>query len=411
MNSKSYNPNLVENAKLEIYTLGQFVIKRGDRLISEDNNRSHKLWELFKYLITYRDKGCRIDNIQDILWSEKDYIDPKHALQTLVFRLRQRLNQGNTSSIEDCNIVFSNGSYFLKPSQDCWIDAEEFVILYEKASQLSNSNPEQAAKIYKEAAELYKGEYLPQSSFDDWVIPIRNYYRRMYMQLILELTKLLKSLGRSIEVIGIYEKALLVEPLEEEFHLKFIEALLSEGLVKEAKKHYEYATSLIFVELGTKPSYDMKNLYRQMSIEKDGVDLDLNSVQDGLRYKAMIEEASLCDQDIFRFLYRIEMRRAERAGQSGFIAMLTITKADFKIPSGPVLKDAMECLKYHITSSLRKGDVISQWNDAQFLVILPGSDMEQLENVIKRIHNKFHNCCSQDGNIVLRSKLQPISPK
>ncbi|RQD76187.1 MAG: hypothetical protein D5R97_04780 [Candidatus Syntrophonatronum acetioxidans] len=52
---------------LEIYSLGYFLVKRGDRVLSENYKKSYPLWTLFKYLITFRGKWISGETLGEVL--------------------------------------------------------------------------------------------------------------------------------------------------------------------------------------------------------------------------------------------------------------------------------------------------------------------------------------------------------
>ena len=52
---------------IEIKTLGQFSIKLGSLVLSEQARRSGMLWELFKYLLTYRGSRLPADTVLETL--------------------------------------------------------------------------------------------------------------------------------------------------------------------------------------------------------------------------------------------------------------------------------------------------------------------------------------------------------
>jgi two-component SAPR family response regulator len=64
------------NDRLKIYTLGRFIVLRGKKSLNEQTNRSYRMWELFKYLLTNRGKGIPAESITEILWPGSDYAAP-----------------------------------------------------------------------------------------------------------------------------------------------------------------------------------------------------------------------------------------------------------------------------------------------------------------------------------------------
>ncbi|KUO64338.1 MAG: hypothetical protein APF84_09885 [Gracilibacter sp. BRH_c7a] len=395
------------STKLEIFTFGRFLVKRGDKALSEDANRSYKLWELFKYLVTNRGKCILPEVIFENLWPDKDYNDSKRALRTLVYRLRLLLDKDSTSN-NNC-IMFSHGGYIWRPDSEAWLDLDEIEDLYKKAQEVRDSNPTEAMKVYKEAITLYKGDFLPESSYSEWVIPTRNHFQHLYIKCVNELLELLEEQSLYSEIVDICESVFIVEPYEEDFHLYYMEALVKEKKVKQARSHYEYITAALYRELGVKPSPEMREIYRVMHSNGDNVEYDLTSIQESLGEKKEDQKAFICDADVFRYIYKLERRRLERSGQSVFLALLTIGNSDYGVPPKPVLKDATEKLLHVLQETLRKGDTITQWNDAQILLMLPGLTLEQGDSVLARIQKNFKKYYNL-GEIVIRSKIEPVIP-
>lgn len=394
--------------QLKIYTLGQFQVKRGEHIISESSKRSYKLWNLFNYLLTQKGKSVPSGDLIDILWPNQENVNPEQALRTLIYRLRQVLQENSTSE-PAMYITFSQGCYSWNASADYWLDAEEFEELCHKAGRLEDEHPEEAVEVYQQAISLYKGEYLPEYSYNDWITPMRNYYRRLYLEAIVNLTDLLKKERHYAEIRKICEKSFLLEPFEEELHLRFLEALIEEGKYRQARAHYEYVTTIFYREMRVKPSNALMSLYRRIKMDDASFEMDLGLIQDSMKDREQAVGAFYCDPDVFQDLYKLEERRVGRTGQSIFLALLTLTRPNYSLPDQKTLAEVMDILKQVIIGSLRKGDVITRWNDAQYLVLLPGLNYEQGEAVLKRIQTRFRSRYKGD-EVVLRLKLQPLRP-
>lgn len=402
------NTKSAENSEscLEIFTLGRFTVKRGKQVITELCERSPRLWNLFKYFITNRNKFILQDDIFDILWPDNECGNPVRSLQNFMYRLRLLLDvEGCDNSI----INFSQGGYTWNTKYDYWLDVDEFEDLYKKASKAyKNKSLAGAVEVYQGALELYKGDYLAEYMFNEWTTPVRNHYRRIYLDTVYKLAEIFESSGRYPEAISLYEAAFLIEPYEESLHQQFIEALIHESEMKQALNHYEYITSVFYKQLGVKPSAALRELYRRIKANDDGVRTDLNSMQEDITKKQEINGVFCCEPDIFRSIYKLECRRTARTGQVVFAAMLTVSYSSYGFLESKLLTKAMQSLQDILAGSLRKGDVISKWNESQFVVLLPVATFEQSEKVIKRIQSKFDLNCKPDG-LILRVELQPIN--
>jgi two-component SAPR family response regulator len=307
-----------DESTLKIYTLGQFSVWRKEELLSGRSDRAYRMWGLFKYLITRRDKYISSETITEILWPEQDSVEPKRALRTMVYRLRQLL--GGDSEYKATNyIIHSHGAYRWNPGGDYWLDVEEFETLCQQANTLVTGEPERAIQLHKEALSLYKGDYLSEYSEWEWVVPVRNYYRGLCLETFLELAYLLKSRGQYSEIIKVCEKAFLVDFFEEKLHLCYLEALLKERRTRQARTHYEYTAAAFDRELGVQPSMNMEALFAFL---QSGKSQNLTYQEDKTprvgptgSHQQKAGGALICNSESFAFLYELENRRAKEAGR------------------------------------------------------------------------------------------------
>ena len=242
-----------------VTTLGQFQVSSDGQVLTESAGRSYKLWDLFKLLLINRGKAIGPEQIMEILWPEQDLENDKGALRTLVYRLRKVLELGT----EGCgSINLQNGSYSLVLDESVEVDVDRFERLCRQGTALSEANPSMAMVHLKEAVNIYKGEFLTECSYFDWVLPARNYYHRLYLEAVMCLAQLLDYTGQHSDRARLCERALIVEPYDEELHLIFMDALVKDGKRRQALSHYEYITSKLYRELGVKPSQAMRSLYQ-----------------------------------------------------------------------------------------------------------------------------------------------------
>lgn len=223
------------------------------------------------------------------------------------------------------------------------------------------------------------------------------------------MTALLMEAERYPEVLKVCEQALLIEPYEEELHLRFVEALLETGKIKQARSHYEYVTSMFYRELGVKPSPAMRDLYRRTQVDNANIELDLTCIQESLAEKSEAQGAFVCDPNVFRFLYKLEKRRAERSGQAMFLGLIRspgpITDCRPR-PSSNRRWNGCGSISRQTCAGVT---FITRWNEAQFLIILPGLSLEQAEKVLGRIEKQFREKYRTE-DVALRPKVQSLLP-
>ena len=399
---------------VKVLTLGDFDIVESGKSLMKSSSRANKRLELLKYFITYRDKKLTPQYIAENLWNDSASDDPKNALRTQVFRLRKMLdvmglNSNGTDNNKNClEITFQNGFYILNIGENCLVDATLFEGNIEAAERARSEDPNQAINKYKEAIQLYRGQYLADISDKEWVFTIRNRYHRLYVHLLIMLFELLKASGRNREIIEHFEQAVSYEPFEEALHIFLLEALLELKEYKHALSHYNYITGRMYRELSVKPSPALKGVYsRIVAGDKNTHEADLSTLSKSFTHADDMEGALFCDIEYFRTIYNLEERRSIRAQSKEFLGLVTITANGGRASDGK-LKNAVEDLKSVLKASLRRGDVFTQWNDHQMIVLLTDVQQDTLSLIGRRIQKKFF---SMEGNddFSLEISFKPIT--
>ena len=379
-----------DRGKAEIFTLGRFVIRRGEKVLSKSSVRAEKVWTLFKYLLTCRGKTVTAEKVMDDLWPEQDCKDPQQTLRSLVYRLRRLLNDELAAPELASNIVFAHGCYRWSETLNKRLDVEAFERRIAFASSLQKTDSCAACQALQKALMLYLGDYLPDCAHQDWVLPSRDYYHRLYINSAINLSKMLRSAGDFSKIISLCREALEIEYFEEELHLYYLEALIEEGQHEAARRHYETMTGLFYREMRIKPSAAIRQLYGRIRLVEDEIfNLNLPLIQERLNDRREAAGAFLCDPELFSYIYRLERIRQERSGQSACLALLALTGPGYQVPSRKALRRAMEALLHILRTSLRKGDIICRTHEAQYLLILPGADEAGSSHVLSRISDIF----------------------
>ncbi len=264
-----------------------------------------------------------------------------------------------------------------------------------------------AAELYRECLKLYGGNYMGESAQVEWVIPTANYYKRLYINITTRAAQLNKALGRHEETLALCEAAFRIEPYEEPLHAAFIQALLELGKPKQARAHYEMVTAELYREYGVKPSQVLKDTYRYITENSSSVSMDLDVLQELLSEKEHAYEAFQCEPELFRSIYKLEARRAVRSGQVVYLVLLTLQEAGNGLLDPMLLASAMTGLGDLLLSSLRRGDVVSRWNESQFVIMLASLTYEDGEMVVRRLLDKFTSFANPA--VAIKHRLQPLN--
>lgn len=370
---------------VRIQTLGQFSVSIGGNSIDNKANQAKKPWSILQYLITFRNRDITSNELIELIWSDDQSANPGGALKTLVFRSRKLLEP---LGIPPQNLVIQRrGSYAWNPEYQTLVDADEFEALCLRAA--AEGTGEEQLSLYRQAIDLYKGDFLPKSSWEPWVVPISARYHSLYLQAVHKVIELLTSFGDWEEIAGLCEKAIRIEPFDEDLHYSRIYALYSAGKQSQALEHYKQTIDSFYNEFSITPSERLKDLYKIIRDEEHGVTTDLSIIQESMQEQQKADGAYYCEYSVFRDIYQLEQRAIERTGDSIYLCLLTVRTANGELPKASVMVRAMDALGRAISGSLRRWDVYARYSIAQYIVLLPTASYENGCSVMKRIAASF----------------------
>ena len=389
-----------------VTVLGRFSIRNKEHTLSQASGRTKQVWLLIEYLITHRNVETPVDKLIEALWSDESSCgDPLNALKNLVYRARDLLKKSLHDSATSF-IVYSNGTYRWNPALRCVVDVEELERLAKEAASGKVSR-EQKIALYEQAISCYQGDFLPNSSWCNWVISRAAYLSSLYVDCVLRLCSLYEENQQYHEIIAVCETAAVRVPFEESIHKILTYAYISTGQNNKALKHYNYVTDLFYRELGVDISSDLRELYKQITNSINQVEMDLSVIKGDLKEACAGSSAFFCDYEIFKNLYRVQARSLMRTGQSIFVALLSLLDSHGCIPRDSKTAPAVNLLKTDILSSLRKGDTVAAYSSTQFIVMLPLITYENAEMVMRRIIRRFEkDYPKKDARIIY--KLGPV---
>ena len=377
----------LSTSPISIRLFGGFSMERDGKILTDDINRSQKLWSVLAYLVIHRDRDIPQTEFIEQFWQEENSANPASALKTLLYRIRAMIEP---LFGEDTEAVISRrGSYSWNRALSCEVDTDLFEELCLRAASPNVEGDEQLT-LLRRATELYKGMLLPKLSDQIWLMPMVTRLHSHYVAAVKEMFRLLVERGLYDELAALCLRASELDPMDESLHIMAIRALLFQGRNSAALSHYENATEMLYRSLGVRPSEELRELYSEiMSVEK-GMETDLEVIQSDLREAACRPGAYVCEYGFFQEAYRLEARRSSRNGTCVHIVLLTVSQPDGSIPPLKQLNLTMDQLLVALQTQLRSGDVVSRYSAAQYVVMLPSANYENSRNVMDRIISAFY---------------------
>jgi len=368
---------------LTVKTLGSFSVSIGDTVVSDSYTRSSKVWRIFKYLITNRHKMVTVEALIDMLWPDEGPGNPQKSLYTLMSRLRKLLS---TSDGDANYIIFQHDCYQWDPKLAISLDVADFERLVKLAE--GERTDEEKTPLLQKAVEIYTGDYLAESAFEIWALPVTNYYKRLYMRSVTELAEIYSRSGDQDSIIQLCNKAIENEPFEEKLHERLIQALFINGELTTAKQIFKRFTEAVKKEFGADPSEEFRAACSGI-LSAGGKQLNLTTIKKRLDGESNQNGAYFCTADIFNQIYMFDKRSDERMKFPIFLALITLEPEIHYANDDKSLRSAILTLRKCLTGTLRGGDIVSQYSKNQFLLMLSARMLEDAKTAMTRVKAMF----------------------
>ena len=307
-----------EKPTIYVNTLGGFSIKVGDKEITDNSNQSKKPWCLLEYLVVFQKKDISPNELINVIWADDPGVNPQGALKTLMFRSRKLLEPLELPPQK--LLVQQRGSYAWTQEYPTQLDIDRFEAI---CTQVINhiQDEDAALKLCLEGLAIYKGDFLPKSEYESWVIPISTYYHSLYQKLVYKTVDLLLKKENFSLITSICQTAVGIEPFDEEFHYYLVYSLYRDGHTSQAIEEYNHTMDLFYNEFSISPSDHFKDLYKTIRSKEQGINTNLDSIQETLREEAS-GGAFYCEYPVFHDLFQLERRAIERTGDSIYLLSL-----------------------------------------------------------------------------------------
>lgn len=396
------------NEEFRVTLFGEFTIEYGDSIISDQTNRSKKVWTLLEYLIVHRKRFVSQEELIELLWPESNSRDPINTLKVLMHRVRDTLDDLDFENSRQM-ILYRNGAYGWNQDYRCIMDADDFQrLIYE--SEQETEDISRKMSLLLQAENLYQGHFLQKKSSESWVIPIATYYRSQYNRVVSELAKILLEHKKYDQLSSVSQKAIALEPYEEQLYIYLIQVLICTGQLEKALDLYHHVTELFMRELGVSPSEELLALYKDVVKTIKTPELDLNVIKTKLDESKGEIGCVFCEYEFFKLVYHLESRSIGRTGDSSTLCLISVVDKNLiSIPSRRVLNRAMDALKTTVQFNVRSGDVFARYSVNQFLVMLPNTNNETANMVAQRLLKTFRREFP-NIQIVLKYSIQQITP-
>ena len=393
------------NSNYEITMFGEFTISNGTEIITDQANRSKKVWTLLEYLIVHRDRAVSQKELIQLLWPGSDTKDPVNTLKVLMHRVRTLLDELGMDSGKKM-IYYRSGAYGWNDELKCSVDTERFDQAIEQAVM---EEGQKKLELLLQAIHLYEGDFLQKNGSESWIMQLSSQYRSKLLQAASEACAILFEQGSYDELINICRHIIKFAPYEEAFYLYLLKGLIRTQQADKAQEEYHQVSELFFREFGITPSDELTALYKEVVETSHMPEMNLEIIKEKLAENPTAG-SFYCEFEFFKTIYRLEARSAARTGQSVYIGLMTVMNSTGDdLPNQKTMNRVMDALHDIIRRTLRRGDIFTRYSLNQYLVMLPTTTFETSNMVMERI-KKVYRREFPNTAVSLRCSTTPITP-
>lgn len=387
----------VMGKKLSVKMFGGFSASYGDEVLTFGRQRDSKFGQLFQILMTRPGQGFSKSYIAESLYEREAVEDSNASLNNTIFRLRKYLEasplpSGDYLHLKEGVLSFGGG-----------VEVESDVWKFENADRecQKEQDADRKAEICRKACDLYRGEFLPQLSNEQWVIEKSRSYQKLYFRMLKYLLHYLKEEGDYKSAARVAARASELYPYEG-WEIWEIESLMAQGSYKEAEGLYRKMAAHI-QEPGEYLSGKQQARFREIGARMRQPEGTEEEISRYLMEPAVRQGAYACTlpgfSDCFRMLKRVTVR-----GVKGFgLFLCTILDA-----GGRPASDREYCerqgkkLCASFETYLRRGDVYTRYSEGQYLLLCIGAGKENAAEIGMRIDMDYRRRCGGRGGVSCR---------
>ena len=388
---------------LEIRLLGGCLVRCGDETIETLPQRSRKGVALMEYLILQREKPVPAQRLIRELWRNRNTANPENALKTMVSRLRSML--GEISPILSACVASGQGSYRWENQPGVFVDVLEVMNLNDRLRQ---EMPEsERIACCQQLMDLYDGDLFQPEDMLNSSAAVSQLHR-IYLDTALSLIELKRKREAWNDILAITEAALRIDDMDEPLQIERFRALVQLHRSTEAEKEYRQISERERRLLDAEPGEELQDFYRQMSQAGSSLRYNLDVLRMKLTDESDIPPGPFfCGMDVFREFYHIQMRNLERLGSTMFLGLIMLGDGNADSMDPIVYKGAMAALEEILRRNLRRGDIVTRFDEYAMALLLPTVNYQSGTMVMERIEHIFYTAYPRE-KVSFHSRITPL---
>jgi DNA-binding SARP family transcriptional activator len=234
---------------MTVYLLGELQVVLGDRPVSKwVSGRGRAVLE---YLVAHRHTRVRRESLMTVFWPDAAPGAARNSLNVAIHGLRRSLR----AVAGDPVVLYRDGSYFIDPAVDLWVDIEAFEDLVKSARKhLARDDPAAAEAGFHAATGLYHGEFLAGDPYERWAQVTRERLRLAYLDCLGQLGRLRFDAGDYRGCADACLQLLVCDPCREDTQRLLMRCHTRLGQPQLALRQYHALAAALRAELQLAPA-------------------------------------------------------------------------------------------------------------------------------------------------------------
>ncbi len=254
-----------KNAGYRVHALGPLRVLFEGKLVSKRDWGRPAVKRLFLLFLTDPERWIETEAIREALWKKAPAESSANTLKAFYHSLRAVFEPWHLQGMDYAFFQSQRGAYGFFPGERFWIDYREFDLEMRRAEQAHLQRRfKEARKAYREALNLYLGDYLEEFPYEDGLNPRRDSLREAYFRGVLRYAGLEKDSGNLPEARRVLEDALFRDLSRSGCAALLIRVLALMKLTREAREWGQRHIQYLREELKEKPAPEVVDAMKQL---------------------------------------------------------------------------------------------------------------------------------------------------
>lgn len=232
---------------------------------------TNRLQSLIAYLILHGDTPQPRERLAFLLWPASSESQARTNLRQLLHHLKRALPA-------ECNFL-ATSHFAVQWRQDaaCSVDVVDFqAAIAEAAAARAGQDRAREIQSLSAAAQLYEDDLLP-ALYDDWIVPLREEYRRRVSEALQRLATLFEEQQDYSAAIPCAERLVALDSLSESHHQLLIRLHAANHDRSSALRAYHQCMRVLRREMGVEPGPATLELFERILKADPGASGELAS--------------------------------------------------------------------------------------------------------------------------------------